>query len=152
MAKMVMMIAPLLGLFGLTVLGQAMARAEEKSALESGFGVSVSSDRVSYAPGEPITLRHCVFNRTGEAIGLYFRDAQRFDFVLADEKDSEVWRWSAGRIFSQVLGEEQLGPGREELVYSATCEAKLSPGTYTLTGTLVAQNKPISGSIPIALR
>lgn len=151
MAKMGILIATLLGTFGLTALGQAMARTEEKSAPESGFGVAVSTDRISYTAGEPIGLKLRVFNRTREKLALHFRDAQRCDFTLADEKGNKIWQWSAGRIFAQALGEEELGPGQEELVYSATCEEKLSPGTYALTGVLVAQNKPLSGSIPIAI-
>lgn len=128
-----------------------MASAADESAHESGFGVSVSTDRIRYAAGEPITLKLRHFNRTGEAIGLLFRDTQRYDFILADEKGSKVWQWSTGRMFSQVLGEEELGPGQEELVYSATCEEKLSPGPYAITGILVAQD-PMSGSIRIAVK
>lgn len=152
MAKIIILGGVLLGLSGLTVLEQTMARAEEKNAPESGFGMSVSTDRTSYTAGELIGLKLRVFNRTKEALRLHFRDAQRFDFVLADEKGNEVWRWSAGRMFAQALGEEELGPGQEEVVYSATCEEKLSPGTYVITGVLVARNKPFSGSIPIAIK
>lgn len=152
MAKIVTLGGALLGLFGLAVLGQAMARTGEKSAPESGFGVSVSTDRISYAAGDPIELKLRAFNRTPEELALHFRDAQRCDFTLADEKGNKMWQWSAGRIFAQALGEEELGPGQQELVYSATCEEKLSPGTYVITGVLVARNKPLSGSIPIAVR
>ncbi|MBI2502447.1 MAG: hypothetical protein HYW07_04335 [Candidatus Latescibacteria bacterium] len=152
MAKIVILGGLLLGLLGLAVLGQAVGGAEEKSVPESGFGVSVSTDRISYAAGEPITLKLRVFNRTKEAIGFHFRDAQRFDFILKDEKGDEVWRWSGGMMFAQMLGKEELGPGQEELVYSATCEEKLSPGTYALTGVLVAQDNPMSGSISISVK
>ena len=39
---------------------------------------------------------------------------------MVDAEGQEVWRWSNERIFAQVLGQETLGPGLEEILYTAT--------------------------------
>ena len=156
MPKIIVRGGVMLVLFGLTMLGcrgeQAAAGAESRSVREAGFGVSVATDRAVYTVGEPIIIIELqVFNRTGKEITLNFRDAQRYDFVIEDEEGNKMWQWSAGMMFAQVLGQETLGPGKEELTYSATYEEKLTPGKYKVTGVLFAQDKPMSGNIVIVV-
>lgn len=66
---------------------------------------------------EALELTLSVANEGDEAVELDFSDAQRAEFV-ATEVDSgeEMWRWSEGRMFGQVLGIEVLDPG-DQLEY-----------------------------------
>jgi hypothetical protein len=156
MPKFMMIGGAMVGLFGLMMLGcrgeQAAAEEEGGRVRESGFGVSVATDRAIYTVGEPVTIELRIFNRTGEEITLNFRDAQRYDFILEDKEENKVWQWSEGMMFAQMLDQEALGSGKEELTYSATCEEKLSPGKYKVTGVLFAQDKPMSGNIAIVVK
>ncbi|MFC6732258.1 MULTISPECIES: BsuPI-related putative proteinase inhibitor [unclassified Haladaptatus] len=53
-----------------------------------------------------LTLRN-----TGEdTVSLTFRDSGKADFVVLDG-DEERWRWSDGRMFAQVLTNQDIEPG-----------------------------------------
>ena len=52
-------------------------------------------------------------------------------------------RRGAGSV--QVLGEETLGPGREEVVYTGTYAGPLQPGDYEVIGALISANRPAVG-------
>ena len=54
-------------------------------------------------------------------------------------------------MFAQVLGEETLGPGREEVVYTETYDEPLRPGSYEVTGAFIAANRPLSASLMITI-
>lgn len=77
-----------------------------------------------------------VTNASDEAVDLQFSDACKAEFVLEDG-DEEVWRFTEGRMFAQVLSSETVAPGE-----AATYEAEWSdpePGEYTATAELRAQ-------------
>lgn len=94
-------------------------------ALEGGLDVTVDRDRVEFA----LT----VTNADTEPVELPFASGQIADFaVSADE--AEVWRWSEGRMFTQVQQSETLAPG-EAFTRSATWSDP-SPGEYTVEASL----------------
>ncbi|MBI2876831.1 MAG: hypothetical protein HYY20_08120 [Candidatus Tectomicrobia bacterium] len=112
----------------------------------------LTTDKATYAPGEPITFALRLINETAEPIRLSFTTAQRFDLVVQDPAGREVWRWSAGRFFAQALGEETLQPSGGDLLFQATLPKGLPPGTYTVHGTIPAQEHPLSASTRITVR
>ena len=117
------------------------------------FGVSVMTDKPSYAEGELIMMTLTVFNDDAEqTVTFHFSSAQRYDFVIEDDTGIKVWRWSDERIFAQVLGQEMVGLGQKELTYSATYEGKLTPSSYKVTGILRSQDKPMSEGISIMVK
>jgi hypothetical protein len=81
---------------------------------------------------------------------LSFKDAQRFDFLI-EKEGKEIWRWSKGQVFAQVLGEKRLRPG-ESMTYSAKFDEKLPPGKYRITGMIVADLSPLAASCNIVIR
>jgi len=116
------------------------------------YGISMSTDKMSYSDGEPITMTLKIFNYTGEDIVFHFNTSQRYDFIIEDEEGNEVWRWSKDMMFAQMLGEEILGPDNPEIIYTAEYMGELSPGYYKVTGIFVAQDRPMSGSIVIEVK
>jgi|GEM_PF-854924 len=154
--KMTIIGVVMFAVFGAVVLrvGKApdISEAQGEKMQESGFGVYLTTDKVVYAAGQPINMELCVFNRTSEKTTLQFRNAQRFDFTIEDGDGKKVWRWSEGRMFAQMLGQETLGPGKTQLSYRQTYAGKLAPGTYKLTGTVTASNRPMSGSVTVEMR
>ena len=126
---------------------------EEKGLFtQEGSGISVRVNKPLYGSGEPISMTLRVFNHADQQITFSFRDARRYDFTIEDEEGQAVWRWSHGRMFAQVLGEETLGSGREEVLYSETYTGMLKAGEYKVTGILVASQRAISASITITIR
>lgn len=80
-----------------------------------------------------LTLRN-----TGEhPLVFSFRTGQEFDLVVRDPQGDEVWRWSAGRSFAQVLHEWQLEPG-ETRSFASDLPAGLKLGTYTVEAWFLA--------------
>ena len=154
--KMIVIGVVMFALFSAAVLGvgggEEVSKIEGKDVWDSKFGVWLTTDCAVYTLEQPVIIEFCVFNRTGEEITLYFRNAQRYDFTIEDEEGNEVWRWSMNRMFAMVLGEETLGPTNTEIIYIVKYKGKLSPGYYKITGIFVAQEKPMSGSIIIEVK
>lgn len=133
--------------------GEGAQSAAAGSAPEhDAFGVSLSADQVIYRSGEPIGITLEVFNHTSVPVRFDFPSSQRYDLLVEDQEGEEIWRWSAGRMFAMVLGQETLGPDKPRLVYEAECTARLEPGTYEIKGFLTAVKRPISATITVEVR
>jgi len=150
-----MSVAVLAGVFGLVTAGwrasEEISAQADSAMAEQAFGISVTTDKAIYAAGENIVIELTVFNRAAENLTFDFRNAQHYDFIIEDMEGTSVWRWSEGRMFAQVLGEETLGPGREEVVYTETYAGLLPPGGYKVTGALISSNRPLSASLTITI-
>lgn len=134
---------------GLWLVASGNTTSEERNM---NYGISMTTDKMKYSVGEPIKMTINIFNYTEEDVVFHFNTSQRYDFIIEDEKGNEVWRWSRDRMSAMMLGEEILGPTNTEVVYTAEYTDKLSPGYYKITGVLVAQEKPMSGSIIIEVK
>ena len=150
-----MSVAVLAGAFGLATTGwggsEEIPAQRGSATAELTFGVSLTTDKAIYAAGESIVIELIVFNRTSKNLTFDFRDAQHYDFIIEDTEGNSVWTWAEGRMFAQVLGEEVLGPGREEVIYTETFDEPLQPGRYKVTGALIAANRPMSASLMITI-
>src|SRR3990172_4325658 len=123
-----------------------------QSGEPSGLKATLTADKPAYASGEPLTFTLKVINDTPKPVRLSFRTAQRFDLVMEDPQGREVWRWSAGRLFAQVLGHETLGPSGGEFVARATAEGRFPPGIYTVKGIIPALEGGLAASASITVR
>lgn len=150
-----MSVAVLAGVFGLATAGwggsEEISAQPDSVMAELTFGVSLTTDKAIYAVGEGIVMELIVFNRTAKNLIFDFRDAQRYDFIIEDAEGNSVWRWAERRMFVQVLGEETLGPGREEVVYTETYAGPLEPGSYEVIGALISANRPLSAYLRITI-
>lgn len=87
----------------------------------------------------------------GESPIVYtFPTSQRYDFVVM-RGEEEVWRWSEGAAFLQVVSRDTLAPGE-----SWDMEAVWDPGTrsgrFTATGVLTAREHGLRQSAAFELR
>ena len=99
-----------------------------------------------------MALTLLVLNRSPQPVSLTFRNAQRYDIVVQDAKGDPVWRWSAGRMFAQVMGEETLQPTRGEVAYRITVREPFPQGRYTVIGMIPAEEGPMSANIKITVQ
>lgn len=134
---------------GLWLIAYGNTISEERNM---NFGISMMTDKMGYSVGESIIMTLKIFNYTEEDVVFHFNNSQRYDFIIEDEEGNEIWRWSKDRMFAMSLGEEILGPRNPEIIYTIEYQGKLSPGYYKITGVLVAQEKPMSGSIIIEVK
>lgn len=116
------------------------------------FTVSLATDKPAYQPGQPIRITFEVTNRGDKTVRLAFSSAQRFDVVIENAGGNQVWRWSAGRMFAQMLGQEILGPERRSLTYEATFTGALSPGPYRIKAWLTEATGAVSATLGIEVR
>ena len=116
------------------------------------YGISIMTDKMSYSIDETIKMTLKIFNYMEEDVVFHFNNSQRYDFIIEDKEGNEVWRWSEGRMFAQMLGEEILGPSNSEVTYTAEYRNKLSQDYYKITGVFIAQDRPMSGSIIIEVK
>lgn len=70
--------------------------------LDCSLTATVAEDRVRFT--------YAVTNGDSEPVELTFRDAGKADVAVRDG-DREVWRWSDGRMFAQVVETVELAPG-----------------------------------------
>lgn len=115
------------------------------------FGVIVAIDQHQYytdfmPPGwRPPTIKMVleVFNYTMSPVTFDFSDSQRYDFSICNSQGVEVWRWSNGKAFFQVIGQVTIPPG-QTVIYSETLRFvdalgnAMPVGLYTLKGELTA--------------
>lgn len=94
-----------------------------------------------------IGLTLAVENGGTEPITLDFRDGQEYEFVASDEDGVEVWRWSDGRMFAQVLTSEEIEPGAS-VEFDAAWEQPPA-GTYRIEGWLTAETADASAEMTV---
>ena len=73
---------------------------------------------------------------------LDFANGQRYDFVVIDSTGREVWQWSSGRMFTQIVQNKQLGSGEMMRVSETWKKPPVAPGKYTVVATLKSSNYP----------
>jgi hypothetical protein len=149
MIMLVIIVIVIFSALGLWLIAYGNASSEETNM---NYGISMSTDKMSYSVGEPIVMTLKIFNYNEEDIAFHFNTSQRYDFVIEGEEGSKIWRWSIDRMFAMVLGEEVLGPNNPEIIYATEYKDKLSPGYYKVTGILVAKDRPMSGNIIIIVK
>ncbi|HAJ32397.1 MAG TPA: hypothetical protein DCK79_03385 [Candidatus Atribacteria bacterium] len=150
--KMIILIIIVVAVFfslGFWLVAFGNTTSEERNM---NYGISMSTDKISYSVGEPIVMTLKIFNYTEEEITFHFNTSQRYDFIIEDEEGNEIWRWSQDKMFAMVLGEETLGPTSTEVIYTAKYKDKLSPGYYEVTGIFVVQDRPMSANIIIIVK
>lgn len=89
----------------------------------------------------PVTWRLSVTNEADAEVTLVFASGQQGDVVLRNGAD-EVYRWSEGRMFAQMISCVTVAPGKTRTVELADHPLDVPPGTYDLEATLASTPAP----------
>jgi len=120
-------------------------------SFDSSTGVEVrfGFEPVRLVSGGPVRWVFTLVNRGRERRVVTFTSSQRGEVVLA-AGGSERYRWSRGRLFAAVLGEQALAPG-QEWSYPLVDSLALPAGQYVLHATVPAQPAlpPVHGEVMI---
>jgi hypothetical protein len=94
--------------------------------------------------GSEIAFRFHVTNNANKKLELVFPSGKTHDITIVDAAGEEVWRWSDGRMFTQVLQNRVLGPG-DTLTYEMTWSVPARSGHSALTAvaSLLSNNHPL---------
>ena len=127
-----------------------MARSAETDQRTpvSGDSLAAALD-VRVQNGVQLELR--VTNNTASKLELLFPSGQTHDFVVVDSIGREVWRWSEGRLFTQVLLNRVL-ESNGTLAVDAAWKDAVPPGRYVAIATLLSENKPLEQRVPFEVR
>lgn len=98
--------------------------------------------------GDDVRFEFVVENTGDDPIEVTFRDGGQADYVVYQEGD-EVWRWSDGRMFTQMLQPATFAPG-DEAVFEETWPQP-DPGSYTAEAMLRVDEVDVSARTPFSV-
>lgn len=120
-----------------------------------GYSIGLNIDKITYKltedrmppvppEGPPqypdkLKVRLKIVNETNEKVSFTHSSSQEYDFIIRDDSETEVYRWSFGKAFLTVITNRELEPGKS-LVYEEIIELRdndknpLKPGNYTIEG------------------
>lgn len=107
--------------------------ARDDASLQSQFDIHVTPDGVRFV------LR--VANQGHKQVEIAFPNGQAYDFVVLDPVGREVWRWSRGRLFTQVIQDKLLSAG-DDMRLAETWSAR-THGKFTAVARLNSTNYPL---------
>ena len=136
----------------LVLVGRAVVARRPRRRLATPTHLLLRANKAVYAEGEPLELTLEVVNRSPRPVTLQFRDSQRYDFLIRNAQGQEVWRWSAGQMFAQILGEETLAPDGENLTYRTVKQLPLMRGLYTIIGVVPAMGAQMSARLQVTIQ
>lgn len=106
----------------------------ERAADSSGLALTVREGDASQGMNFEIEL----VNNQDKLREVRFASGRTHEFVVLDDQNREVWRWSEGRLFTQALQTTQLQKG-EAVRYSARWDTA-APGHYRVVASLNSDN------------
>jgi uncharacterized repeat protein (TIGR01451 family) len=98
--------------------------------------------------GDGVHFTFTVVNPGNTPLEVTFRDACRADFTVYED-DTEVWRYSDGEAFAQVLTSADLQPGEAATFEKTWPDPK--PGDYTAEATLRILEDDVSARTPFSV-
>jgi len=114
-------------------------KKEQQARVAPTFTVSAEHKSIRFALD--------VTNPTKKDVELTFPDGQTHDFVVLDSVGREVYRWGAGRMFTQSVQNRTIDGG-ETMHISETARLDLPAGSYVAVATLRSTNFPVQERSP----
>jgi hypothetical protein len=126
-----------------------------KETLAESTGIrdakSVLTSKLTVNSNHGVEMNLDVRNNTKKMVELRFASGKTYDFVVTDASGKEVWRWSAGRMFTQAI-QNTLVKSRDVTTFSENWDAKDMHGKFTATATLLSENHPVQESVEFELK
>lgn len=92
--------------------------------------------------GESVDVALNVANAADRRVELLFPNGRTHDVAILDAAGNEVWRWSQGRLFTNVLQTRLLASG-ESTTYGERWSPDGRRGSYTVVASLNSGNYPV---------
>jgi hypothetical protein len=114
----------------------------EPVKMSSSLDIAVGNDGVQFTV--------VVTNEGPHGVELTFPSGQTHDVVVYDAAGSEVWRWSAGQMFTQALQDKSLD-AHESLHYTVRWRHPALHGPLVAVASLTSTNYPVESRAQFAL-
>lgn len=115
---------------------RASVRTTDSAPLAPALDVSVGTD---------VRFAFAVTNASKKKVEVMFADGRTHDVVVLDSLGREVWRWSEGRMFTQVVQSRALRTS-DALQFEDAWDSP-APGRYTAVATLESRNYPVRHAV-----
>jgi hypothetical protein len=110
-----------------------------RSVFIDDWRLELATLKKTFPANEIVPLRISVTNTAGEKLPLTYPSGQKYDFTVTDASGAEVWRWSAGRSFTQEIIVVEVKPAENYNFFGRVEAGFLKPGEYTATGWITAE-------------
>ncbi|MDA1082070.1 MAG: BsuPI-related putative proteinase inhibitor [Gemmatimonadetes bacterium] len=129
--------------------GESTSQAQNQSRtatpkIESALAVSVNG------PGEAVRFDFVVTNVGGGKVEMNFPSGQTHDVFVLDSLGREVWRWSDGQLFTQLL-QNKILRASDTLVYGERWK-DVPRGQYVAVARLASENFPVEQRATFVVR
>lgn len=92
------------------------------------------TDQYQYRIGETVMMNLFKVNLTNRDVNLLYNTSQYYDFIVK-KKEKQIWRWSEGKYFLQVIQQKVIGAGEVYRVQEGwQIPENIEPGIYKLEG------------------
>ncbi|MFI5310496.1 MAG: BsuPI-related putative proteinase inhibitor [Gemmatimonadales bacterium] len=126
---------------------EGLGTSHSSRALHQGAALAASLDvRVN----DGVNFGFKVLNTGDQKLEVNFASGQTHELVVLDSLGREVWRWSAGRMFTQTLQNKVLRQS-DALEYDASWRGAPS-GHYVAVATLASANYPMEQRTEFTVR
>ncbi|WP_435363700.1 BsuPI-related putative proteinase inhibitor [Haloarchaeobius sp. DYHT-AS-18] len=106
--------------------------------------MSLSGTLEAASTDDGVTFTFTVENTGSDPVELQFADGQTHDVLVIEDGDTQVWCWSEGQMFMQMLQQETIAPG-DHVTYECIWEDP-EPGEYVAEAFLSASNADCEAS------
>ncbi len=138
-----------------TPIGASVARATSSRHLANNTSTAATPNvNGNFAVDvEPHALHFALrlTNDSKKHVELAFPNGQQYDFAVLDSVGREVYRWGAGRMFTQSV-QNKLIEGEATVHIDERAEMTLPHGKYIAVATLHSSNYPLSERSTFELR
>jgi len=99
----------------------------------------VRTDKRTYTLNETISVHLTLFNPTLAPVKLHFGTSYRHDFIILDEDNNELYKWSDSMGFLWIDTEIHIAPlsRHTRTLTHYSFRYQLQPGNYTIRGVIV---------------
>jgi hypothetical protein len=118
------------------LLATTAAERRKRSPRDSALGAELT---VRAEDGVRFAL--ALANPSKHRVEVTFPDGRTREFAVYDAAGREVWRWSAGRLFTQTMQARLIGAG-DSVVFDGRWPSP-APGRYTVVAQLRSDNHPV---------
>jgi hypothetical protein len=112
------------------------------ATMASSFDVSVKNG---------VQFKLEVKNNTKRMTELRFPNGMTHDFIVLDESGKEVWRSSAGKMFTQTM-QAKLVKSNDSAVFREVWTGRNAHGKFTAVAILPSENHPVEERVEFALK
>ena len=124
-------------LFGAYVIGSVIASIPQFTHHFLTF--EVRTDKGTYRLNETISVHLTLFNPTLAPVKLRFGSSHTHDFIILDEDNNELYRWSDSFLFTLMVEDLHIGPlsWHTRTLTHYSFRYQIQPGKYTIRGVIV---------------